>query len=384
MDTARQEIAIIYDYSEVWIGGVYYIQNLVSAMNLLPDEDKPIINVYSLNEHDVKELKEITAYPYLVFQQRYFPSLMDKIFNRLHYDTLPKLGRYIKAIHKKDLCGKFVFPCAYLQQVDKEVSLAWIPDFQELYYPQYFSKRDLFGRDKGHRLNFSLHIPMVLSSNSAKNDCLKFYPEYQHNIAVLHFAVKHPDFSEINIEQLKEKFQISDNYIFCANQFWKHKNHLFLFKAYKRAKDQGFPYQLVCSGQLKSYSDDAYTQSIKEFLSQNHLENDIKILGFIDRKEQLCLMKNSYAMVQPSLFEGWSTVVEDAKALNKFIFLSDLDVHREQCPKNACYFNAKDEDDLVNKLLTVKPTHEPYDYEQNRKQFAKDFLEIINKYPNFS
>ena len=94
-------------------------------------------------------------------------------------------------------------------------------------------------------------------------------------------------------------------------------------------------------------------------------------------------MKNSYAMVQPSLFEGWSTVVEDAKALNKFIFLSDLDVHKEQNPKNACFFDAKNEDDLVNKLLTVKPTQESYDYSENRKQFAKDFLEIINKYPNF-
>ena len=140
---------------------------------------------------------------------------------------------------------------------------------------------------------------------------------------------------------------------------------------------------MICSGQLKSYKNDEYTNSIREFLTKNHLENDIKILGFIDRKEQLCLMKNSYAMVQPSLFEGWSTVVEDAKALNKFIFLSNLDVHKEQNPKNACFFDAKNEDDLVNKLLTVKPTQESYDYSENRKQFAKDFLEIINKYPNF-
>ncbi len=40
-----------------------------------------------------------------------------------------------------------------------------------------------------------------------------------------------------------------------------------------------------------------------------------RFLGFIDRGEQLQLMKNSIAIVQPSLFEGWSTVVEDTKAM---------------------------------------------------------------------
>ena len=94
-------------------------------------------------------------------------------------------------------------------------------------------------------------------------------------------------------------------------------------------------------------------------------------------------MKNSYAIIQPSLFEGWSTVVEDAKALNKFIFLSDLNVHKEQNPKNASFFDATNEEDLVEKLMNVKPTYEPYDYTENRKQFAKDFLEIIYNYPNY-
>lgn len=378
----KDEIAIIYDYSDGWIGGVYYVQNLISAMTLLQDEDKPKIYVYSHNEKDVDELKDITGYPYLVFQQVENKTFFEKVINRLHYLFFPQQGSYLKSVTKQRLKGKFIFPVMDYKGAREDIALYWIPDFQELYYPQYFSKKELKFRDKDHRLFLDSKGPTVLSSFAAKNDSLKFYPEYKHNIAVLHFAVKHPDFSDVNFGQLLEKFQIKENYIFCANQFWKHKNHLFLFKAYKKLKDQGFPYQLVCSGQLKSYSDDEYTQSIKDFLKENHLENDIKILGFIDRKEQLCLMQHSYAMVQPSLFEGWSTVVEDAKALNKFIFLSDLDVHIEQNPKNACFFDATNEDDLVEKLTNVKPTAEPYDYSENRKQFAKDFLEIIKKYPN--
>lgn len=381
MDTTRQEIAIIYDYSDTWIGGVYYVQNLISALTLLDDQDKPIINVYSINQKDVDELKTITGYPYLVFQVHKNKTIIDKVINHIHYLLIPKVGNYIKAFSRYNLRGKFIFPILDFQAANNDVSLSWIPDFQELYYPNYFTAKELKKRDKSHRLFLESHIPMVLSSNAAKSDCMKFYPEYKHNIAVLHFAVKHPDFSSVDIEQLKEKFHIKGQYLFCANQFWKHKNHLFLFKAYKRLRDKGFPYQLVCSGQLKSYKDDEYTNSIREFLTKNHLEDDIKILGFIDRKEQLCLMKNSYAMVQPSLFEGWSTVVEDAKALNKFIFLSDLDVHIEQNPINVCYFNPNEEEDLINKLLTVKPTNKVCNYDENRRQFAYDFLDIIEKYP---
>ena len=41
----------------------------------------------------------------------------------------------------------------------------------------------------------------------------------------------------------------------------------------------------------------------------------ISILGFISRQDQLSLMRDAIAVIQPSLFEGWSTVVEDCKAI---------------------------------------------------------------------
>jgi hypothetical protein len=35
-------------------------------------------------------------------------------------------------------------------------------------------------------------------------------------------------------------------------------------------------------------------------------------------------MKNATAIMQPSLFEGWSTVIEDAKSLQVPVIASDL------------------------------------------------------------
>ena len=91
-------------------------------------------------------------------------------------------------------------------------------------------------------------------------------------------------------------------------------------------------------------------------------------------------MKKSYAIVQPSLFEGWSTVVEDAKCLNKFIFLSNLNVHLEQNPRNVSYFDPRDESDLVDKLLNVIPTAFEQNYQNNVRDFGNAFIDIIKKF----
>jgi hypothetical protein len=53
---------------------------------------------------------------------------------------------------------------------------------------------------------------------------------------------------------------------------------------------------------------------------------------------QIELLRRCVAVVQPSFFEGWSTVVEDARVFGKPVLLSDLAVHREQNPPGAQFF----------------------------------------------
>ena len=60
----RRKVALIYKYREDWIGGTYYIQNLIKALNLIEDEKKPFLLIIS-DEHDFKELQKELEYPYL-------------------------------------------------------------------------------------------------------------------------------------------------------------------------------------------------------------------------------------------------------------------------------------------------------------------------------
>ena len=103
----------------------------------------------------------------------------------------------------------------------------------------------------------------------------------------------------------------------------------------------------VFTGKLKDYRNKNYYERLVQIIQANNIDKNIKILGFIDRKEQLILMHRAAMIIQPSLFEGWGTVVEDGKVLDKTIILSDIPVHREQMNDKCCLFTANDSDNLL-------------------------------------
>lgn len=382
MVTSRKHIGIIYEPDSNWIAGAYYLQNIVASLNTLPDSERPLVNVICSSKSIFDEFAQATQYRHLRFRSNHYSKLNLKLRALARKLTSVQFNTYKKhdvGIRK----SKFIYPTNgnYLSIMlkDKSKALAWIPDFQEEYLSGLFSNEEIELRRKVNNYYINNNIPVVFSSLDAHKDFKKFYncPD-DHKTFILPFAVFHPDFSNLNILELKDKYNITKSYLFCANQFWVHKNHSFLFKAFLDAKQKGLDLQLVCSGKMHDYRNAAYCDELKDFINDNNLQNDILLLGFISREEQLCLMDNSYAVVQPSLFEGWSTVVEDAKRLNKFIYVSDLEVHKEQEPVNSSFFNPHDTADLVDKLINVTPTNKPYDYTMSVKRCAEAFNNIIN------
>ena len=80
------------------------------------------------------------------------------------------------------------------------------------------------------------------------------------------------------------------------------------------------------------------------------LNDQIKYHGILPYNKIINLLHHSDIIINPSLFEGWSTVVEEAKILNKKILLSNLDVHKEQSPKKGIFFDPKNPRELADKI----------------------------------
>ncbi len=90
-------------------------------------------------------------------------------------------------------------------------------------------------------------------------------------------------------------------------------------------------------------------------------------------------MKHSQAIIQPSLFVGWSTVVEDAKAMNQSLILSDIRVHREQINRNVDFFEPENAKQLAQILENYKPKSEISDYKTNITKFGETFRNILEQ-----
>jgi glycosyltransferase involved in cell wall biosynthesis len=162
-------------------------------------------------------------------------------------------------------------------------------------------------------------------------------------LRVLHFPAIFDDrILERSSDQLAEtrrRFGIPEQYVLVCNQFWLHKNHIVVCEALRHTRDN---VHVVMTGEVDDERWPDYATQIRMLLKEPSLRRRITMTGRIDRTTQIDLMMGALGFLQPSRFEGWSTFVEEARALGRAILLSEFPVHREQSPPESTFFDPDD------------------------------------------
>jgi glycosyltransferase involved in cell wall biosynthesis len=377
---SRKRVGLIFNFDESWTGGLYYLLNIVHALCKLPDEEKPVLVIFF--KDDVRQKLQATQYPYLEFLPLQKPATLAERIYRKFRRLLNKQYRYYPQYPATIV--DFVFPCVsasyiYSGSLMHVRKVFWIADFQHKHLPHFFSKEEILGRDKNFQDMTAAPVKLVVSSNDAKADLCKFYPEHKTEVAVMQFATTLPTYKHLDIASLRAKYNLVGPYFFSPNQFWAHKNHIVILQAVVHLKEKGYIYQVAFTGNEHDYRNPGYADSLKQYVRDNKIEQQVKFLGFIDRSEQLQLMNHSLAVIQPSLFEGWSTVVEDAKAMDQVLIVSDLNVHKEQCVDKAFYFNPKDAVQLASimeAIILKRPAPSSFVYTDQVVMYAHQILNL--------
>jgi glycosyltransferase involved in cell wall biosynthesis len=380
----RKAIGIVYIYNEGWIGGTYYIENLIHAINTLEDHRKPVITILTTEEVNYDKLRERVSYPYLQFKPLSLPAsplakLINRVWQRLFSKNLIEYRINIETVFPYD----HYYPS--LEKIKRKI--CWIPDFQEHFIPGFFSEEEIAVRKNYQSTIVERGQYLVLSSHAAKQHFELLYPTSKIKRYVLQFAVTHPDYNSLPIDSLLAKYNLPEVFFIACNQFWKHKNHGLIIEAAKVFKDsnRNVPICIAFTGQSEDYRNPGYYQELLQLISSYGLESEIRCLGFIDRKEQLQLINHSKAVIQPSLFEGWSTVIEDAKAINKKVLASDIPVNREQLEHSEAEFfgaqNAKELSSLLSTSLatTSSKLYKTSNYQQSVVAFGNNFINILEE-----
>lgn len=357
-----------------WVGGLYYVINIIKVLkNTDEAENIEIIVFYSNNTpkdiiEEVKELGlELANIDRFSFMKKVFYKFFRLITNRNlqseHIINPYKLNvLYPLSQYFHDLGGlncKIVY---------------WIYDFQHKFLPHLFKQNEIIQRDKNFA-EIAKHAEyLVVSSEDAARHFHHFYPTSKSKLYILRF-VSVIDKSKLkNTDTLQKIYQVNVPYFIVANQFWIHKNHIVVLKAINKLKQKKLKFKVIFTGKQHDHRNPDYFKELSEYISENNISEYIDFTGFISREDQLGLIQNSLAVIQPSKFEGWSTVVEDAKALDKYLLLSNLAVHVEQVQNNGSFFDSNDFEKLamyMEKVLNNQFGYIQENYSNNINQFAE-------------
>ncbi len=337
-----------------WTGGYNYLLNLATLLTLYrKDEICPVIFFGT----DVEEA-EIAPFASL----NGVKVVRNSLFNRsrslwsLLLSVAAGTDGSIRAVFKEHQIN-VVFEVAQFFGFRLGLpAVAWFPDFQHRYLPHLFSRFAYWKRDIGFRLQIMAHRSIMLSSEDSKRSCEHFYPGARGRTHIVRFAVPPKGRIDYSVARaIADKYLLPEQYVFLPNQFWKHKNHLLVLKALKILREQGHEITIAASGNQSDPRDPAYFPTVKAAIEEAGLEQNFRLLGLIPYRDLAPLGVASMGLLNPSLFEGWSTTVEEALSWGVPLILSDLDVNREQAGDAAVYFDRYDAQSLADVLASVRP-----------------------------
>lgn len=367
-----------------WSGGVLYIQNLVRAIASLPIAERENIKLTLVVRKSNLALAEPIENLVTQVQAR---NLLER-----GYSELGKfLAEYVAAIPLDILNPRsydFVYPIVAGKRSPYKWA-GWIPDFQHYHLPHLFSAQEIAKRNASFQKMAEASPMVVLSSEMARADFCHLYPQASDRSTVMHFAsYLDPDWLVPDPQVIQSKYALPDRFFLVSNQFWKHKDHAVVVEALGILQQRKVYPTVVCTGSLNDYRHPEYLSQLMARVEQLGLAKQFIVLGLIPRIEQIQLMRTSLAVIQPSLFEGWSSVIEDARSLGKTVIASDFPVHIEQNYSTSHFFECGNAEALAEQIAHASLILHPGADEQSETlasgasharvmAYGRRFLEIV-------
>lgn len=357
-----------------WIGGLNYFINLYNGLLNLPERQVEPVILGSADQFPSPLCHcQGLPLPHSQAHRRFSPQwFMYKLRERILQKVSPgqteeSLARYLA----DNGIQLFSHGCS-LGKYSPVPSLCWIPDFQHRHLPHFFTEDEVIERDKRQKYIAETAQGILLSSEDARADFNRFYPGYEYKTHVLHFVAS-VDAGEIPFAtEVLTKYEIKEPFFHVPNQLWQHKNHSVILDALTILKSQGECPLIISTGHTSDYRNPHYFKDLQAKVENAGLTERFRFLGLINYTEVQVIMRESICLINPSLFEGWSTTVEEAKSLGKRLLLSNINVHREQAPERGIYFSSHDAETLAARIREVLDNYDPEVEIRTRLKAAAD------------
>ena len=330
-----------------WAGGDEYLQSLNEILKIVELE----------NTHDVYWYRNKNLFPKWLST---FPgfTLIDKFLRKIFYSNLG-----------------YNIPLPMTKFSRK--SFFWIPDLQDVESPEMFTKEEILHRKNLRKNAIKNKYLIYFSSEHA----MKIFSDLQQSptkYGILRFSTSPEKLKDYAQSPLSCDDCQQRGYFYLPNQWWKHKNHIRTLNAFIQYRANGGKLHLVLSGKREDYRWPDYYKSVETLI--NLCNQDVHDLGFLERKAQLSVLFAAKIVLQTSLYEGWSTTVEEGLVSGKVLVVSNLPVFIEQAKeeRNIVFVDPLSIDSLVQGMcLAEKIKPFPRDLYWRWNRFEMDFKQLL-------
>lgn len=282
----------------------------------------------------------------------------DKVFDRMSFEWI--INKFFVLFLGRPLLSNFIIKKAGVHilshsapSLDRELpTVSWIPDFQHFYLPDFFNRKEIKQRNSTFKKYAAESDLVLVSSETSKKDFINCYPSQGYKVRMLKFCSIKPDFERIDNANVRALYDLEQPFFYLPNQLWAHKNHIVAIRALALLVKEYPDVKIFCTGSLSDYRHPKHFKFLTDEIESLNLSKSFIIHGLVPYEHILPLMHNSISVINPSLFEGWSTTVEEAKSILAPLIVSDIAVHHEQCDnQDALFFDPNSEFDLADRMI---------------------------------
>jgi glycosyltransferase involved in cell wall biosynthesis len=251
-------------------------------------------------------------------------------------------------------CSLWIFPqpttVAYLTPVRSLVAIHDLMHRYETRFPEVGEAREYRIRERLFSNVCRYSDGILVDSECGREHVLESYGAIAHRprILVQPFLPPAYIYSDDDVPQVLKKHGLPEKFLIYPAQFWPHKNHAALLRAFARARQQLPDAVLALCGEMRL--DYGKLAALADSLG---LGDAVRFLGYVDDHEVAALYRRARGLIYPSFFGPTNIPPLEAFALGCPVAASGVYGMQAQLGDAALLFDPTSETSITEAICTL-------------------------------
>ena len=395
MESKKLNIAVFLGSEPNSGGGFQYEYKVLDILKKNHKDQNIKLKFYSLNENLKNDFSDLNLD---------IKIIKENIFQRLHryslsnfflYKIFSKIKMRFSYLEKQFIANQidlvyFLGPNLASHGLDNipYIFTLWdlghldLSEFPELSHNGQFSAREFINNGslkKAHKV--------IVDLEWGKQNVIKKYNIDEKRIEVLKFLPNIKIDKTSTVVQIKEKYNLKNDFIFYPANFCAHKNHIYILKAIKILREEK---NIDIDAIFSAPSDKGNLKYILNKAKEFKINDLIHYIGFVPKEEVPSLYQQSLSLVMPTYLGPTNIPPLEAFAFETPVCYSDMPFFREQVGESAFFMDLKDPNSLVKNIITIQKDKKIVDEKREKglqvlknwsdKDFYNKLLTIFNEF----